>query len=120
MGGAVCLSVSGMAEVNAMITFATPLHSRFAHVVDHPLELSFDITKTIQGVKNIHIIHGEKDEIVPLSHARMLHAQASNPKKLTVQPGGDHRMSDPVHQEAFIRESVDWYTTNFVIEEPTP
>jgi len=109
MGGAVCLSVHDTAEAAATVTFAAPLHSRFPHAVDHPRKLSFDITDGIQGVSNIHIFHGEKDEIVPLSHARMLHAQASAPKKLTIQPGGDHRMSDPVHQEAFVRDSVDWF-----------
>ncbi len=109
MGGAVCLSVHNAADVTVMVTFAAPLHSRFPHTVDHPLKLSFDITNNVQGVHNIHIFHGEEDEIVPLSHARMLHAQASDPKKLTVQLGGDHRMSDTGHQNAFIRQSVKWF-----------
>ena len=113
MGGAVCLSVYSAVEVSVIVTFAAPLHSRFPHTVDHPRKLSFDITNGIQGVGNILIFHGEKDEIVPLSHARMLHAQASAPKRLTIQPGGDHRMSDPVHQELFIRDSVAWFANSF-------
>ena len=113
MGGAVCLSVHNAVKVTAMVTVAAPLHSRFPRAEDHPQKLSFDITNDIQGVKNLHAFHGEKDEVVPLSHARMLHAQASDPKKLTIQPGGNHRMSDPVHQETFIQESVDWFTNSF-------
>jgi hypothetical protein len=53
------------------------------------------------------------DLVVPLDHAKMLHERASNPKKLTIQPGGDHRMSDPVHQASFISESVDWFAGSF-------
>jgi alpha-beta hydrolase superfamily lysophospholipase len=114
MGGAVCLSVHGATGVNALVTFAAPLHNRFPHAEHHPQKLSFDITHDIQGVGNIHIFHGENDEIVPLSHANMLHAQASNPKKLTIQKGGDHRMSNPEHQEMFIRETVDWFANSLV------
>ena len=114
MGGAVCLSVHGIAGAAALVTFASPLHSRFPYAANHPQKLSFDITNTIKGVSNIHIFHGEKDEIVPLSHARVLHAQASEPKRLTVQLGGDHRMSDPGHQKAFIRDSVGWFTSSFL------
>jgi len=113
MGGTVCLSVHNTATVTVMVTVAAPLHTRFRQIGDHPPKLSFDITNDIQGVKNLHIFHGEKDEIVPLSHARVLHSQASNPKKLTIQPGGDHRMSNPLHQETFIQESVDWFADSF-------
>ena len=31
----------------------------------------------------------------------------------TIQPGGDHRMSDPAHQASFIRESVGWFAGSF-------
>ena len=123
LGGAVCLSVHDAVDAAALVTLAAPLHSRFSHAEDHHMKLSFDITRDIQGVKNIYILHGEKDEIVPLSHARMLHSHASHPKKLTIQPGGDHRMGDPIHQAAFIRESVDWFFKGFfrkfsVVSEP--
>jgi fermentation-respiration switch protein FrsA (DUF1100 family) len=113
MGGAVCLSVGNAAQASVMVTFAAPLHSRFPHAGDHPQRLSFDITKDILGVSNIHIFHGEMDLVVPLDHAKMLHERASNPKKLTIQPGGDHRMSNPVHQASFISESVDWFAGSF-------
>ena len=110
MGGAVCLSIGNAAEASVLVTFAAPLHSRFPRSGDHPTKLSFDITNTIQGVRNIHIFHGEEDDVVPLDHARLLHERASNPKKLTIQPGGDHRMSNPGHQDSFISESLDWFT----------
>ena len=114
MGGAVCLSVHEIADVSALITFAAPLHSRLPHAAERHLDVSFDIIETVQGVKSIHIFHGEQDEIVPLDHARMLYAVAAQPKKLTIQAGGDHRMSDRGHQDAFIRQCVAWYAENLL------
>lgn len=110
MGGAVCLSVCKKENIKAMVTLAAPLHSRFPQAEDHPLNSSFDITDEAGRVKNILIFHGECDEVVPLAHARSLYDRASRPKKLNIQPGGDHRMSNPRHQELFIRESVAWFT----------
>jgi len=110
MGGAVCLSIHNAVKMTAMVTFAAPLHSRLPHAGDHPQNMSFDITKEIQDVRNILIFHGEQDEVVLLSHAMTLYAHASDPKELIIQSNGDHRMSNPKHQEVFIRESVEWFT----------
>jgi uncharacterized protein len=109
MGGAVCLAVCDTEEVAAVVTFAAPLHSRFSPAGDHPLSSPFDITASMHKVKNILVIHGACDEVVPVSHARSLYEHASRPKKMIIQSGGDHRMSDPGHQSAFIRESVAWF-----------
>jgi alpha-beta hydrolase superfamily lysophospholipase len=115
MGGAVCLSIYDAVKVAAMVTVAAPLHSRFPHAGDHPQNMSFNISRAIRGVRNILIFHGEQDEIVPVSHADTLYALASRPKKLIIQPNGDHRMSDSVHQKAFIRESVDWFAKSLLV-----
>jgi len=114
MGGTVCLSVYHAENITAMVTVAAPLHSRFSHAEDHPFSLSFDITAEASRVKNILIFHGECDEVVPISHARSLYARASHPKKVTIQPCGDHRMSDPDHQNAFIRQSVKWFAKSLL------
>ena len=109
MGGTVCLSVCHAENITAMVIVASPLHSHFPQAAHHHLNVSFDITTEIKQVKNIHIFHGEHDEVVPLTHARTLYGLASQPKKLTIQLAGDHRMSNPEHQSTFIRESVDWF-----------
>ena len=109
MGGPVCISVSSSEKINALVTVAAPLHSHFKQAENNPLNASFDITAEACRVGNILIFHGESDEVVPLSHARSLHERASRPKKLVIHPGGDHRMSDPRHQNAFIRQSVEWF-----------
>ena len=42
----------------------------------------------------ILVVHGERDEIVPLRQAEEIYNQATEPKKLVVIPGGDHRFLD--------------------------
>jgi putative redox protein len=38
------------------------------------------------------IIHGDRDETVPFDHAERLYLQAGEPKKMTIIPGGGHRL----------------------------
>ena len=122
MGGTVCLSIAAEIDAAAIVTFAAPLRSR-TH--EQPLKQpdntscgkiyldahksDFDISVKIPQISNILIIHGEADETVPLSHAEEIHRLAGEPKKLVVQPCGDHRMSNAQHQHDFIREASGWF-----------
>ncbi len=85
MGGTVCLSVYPAENITAMVIVAAPLHSLFPQAENHHLKGSFDISTELKQVKNIHIFHGEYDEVVPLTHARTLYELASQPKKLTLK-----------------------------------
>jgi dipeptidyl aminopeptidase/acylaminoacyl peptidase len=70
---------------------------------------SFNIIKTLSGISNILIFHGEKDTVVPPDHAWEIFQRAGDPKKLIIQNNGDHRMSNPDHQQEFIREASLWF-----------
>ena len=122
MGGAVSLAVAGKMGLAPIVTVAAPIMSR--HIQDtgetsqapHHGGLQsdtqknfFDITNTLFGISNILIFHGEKDNVVPLDHAREIFQCAGDPKKLIVQKDGDHRMSDPSHQQEFVREASLWF-----------
>ncbi|MBW2410421.1 MAG: alpha/beta hydrolase [Deltaproteobacteria bacterium] len=122
MGGAVCLAVAGSLGLAPIVTVAAPIMSR--HITDsvetpqtphHGAarfdvhKNSFDITQTLAGVSNILILHGAKDHVVPPDHAREIFHLAGEPKKLVIQKGGDHRMSDPSHQREFVREASLWF-----------
>jgi alpha-beta hydrolase superfamily lysophospholipase len=120
-GGAVCAAVAAQIAADALVTFAAPLHSDFmrsAHPTaagprfeTHELDrrrLVFDIRPILKHVKNVLIIHGDADELVPVAHALAFHAAAGKPKELVLQAGGDHRMSDPTHQATFISRTVQW------------
>jgi putative redox protein len=50
------------------------------------------------------IVHGEQDEIVPLSHAWSLYQKAGEPKKIVIIPGGGHKLRlDERVMEAVLR-----------------
>ncbi len=70
--------------------------------------IHFDISDGLEKLSNILIVHGNNDEVVPLENAYKIHENANPPKKLIIQEGGDHPMSNPEHQEAFIIEASKW------------
>jgi alpha-beta hydrolase superfamily lysophospholipase len=121
MGGAVCLRVASELQVAAVVTFAAPVRSlplkrpgrgpdaapersRIASV----LREGFELGGALGRVRNILIVHGEADDLVPLTHAHEIFDHAGEPKRLFVQKGGDHLMSDATHQAEFIREASLW------------
>jgi dipeptidyl aminopeptidase/acylaminoacyl peptidase len=69
----------------------------------------YDARQAIQGLSNCLFLHGEADEIVPLSHAETLYHAARPPKHLEVFPGGDHRFTNPEHRQRAIRLSLEWF-----------
>jgi alpha-beta hydrolase superfamily lysophospholipase len=124
LGGAVCLSVAATIRVHALVTVAAPLDS--SSLIDSaqgvvPAGLSadlalsprfrFDLSGNLSAVRNLLIFHGEKDSVVPVSHARKLFEKADHPKKLIIQENGDHVMSLPLHQKSFMQESLLWFST---------
>ncbi|MDH3878745.1 MAG: alpha/beta hydrolase [Desulfobacterales bacterium] len=118
MGGSVCLAVAGDLAAHAVVTWAAPIRSADLfrpHV--HPAADSntpfkknpFDISKPLASLRNILIFHGDADEIVPLPHAQEIYERVSEPKKLSVFPHSDHRMSRPSDQQAFQRQATLWF-----------
>ncbi len=121
MGGTVCLAAAGEIKPTAVVTVAAPInsttlvlnHHNVADTGDFPLSfyqdnLQFDIADKVSAVNHLLIFHGDADETVPISHGRQIHALSAAPKKMIVQHGGDHQMSNPMHQKQFIQETVDW------------
>jgi esterase/lipase len=127
MGGTVCLNVAAERQVDAMVSFAAPVRGRMgdggpklSNDHDNPAiflnarKTEFDISHHLAQISNILIIHGEKDDTVPLEHAHEIHRRVGAPKKLIVQPNGDHRMSDKNHQHEFIRAATQWFKSGFI------
>ncbi|HEX9949585.1 MAG TPA: YqiA/YcfP family alpha/beta fold hydrolase, partial [Thermodesulfobacteriota bacterium] len=69
----------------------------------------YDAGQAIQGLSTCLLLHGEADEIVPLSHAETLYQSARSPKHLEVFPGGDHRFTNPHHRRKAIQMSLEWF-----------
>jgi fermentation-respiration switch protein FrsA (DUF1100 family) len=51
------------------------------------------------------LIHGEKDDLVPVEHARKLFEGAGEPKKLVIIPGAGHRLR---LEEKAVNTALDW------------
>jgi len=126
-GGTVSMTVAADIEVPRLITCAAPISSlsikkpavrEINSVSRAPLppqtDFEFNIHEKISGLSHILIFHGGNDEIVPLEHARQIYKKAKDPKKLIIQHGGDHRMSNPTHQRRFITECVSWFKNHLV------
>lgn len=124
LGGAVVLSAVKRIDPEAIVTIAAPLRFDFKAAVGairkageyqipspsfYEKDLTFDVSGEIDGIKNILAFHGELDIVIPVAHARELFEKAAFPKKLIIQTGGDHRISERKHQIEFMEETVEWF-----------
>ncbi len=122
MGGTVCLNVAGELDADTLVTFAAPIRSRIlkqglpmTETSDSPeifldaQRRHFDISDRLPNISNILIFHGEADDVVPVSHAEEMYKLVNQPKQLIKQKQGDHPMSNPDHQNVFIKEASRWF-----------
>lgn len=120
MGGAVCIRAAAAAAPCAIVTCAAPIRSRSLPGVfrsagsDGRLaalltKKEFDLASDLPEIHRLLLFHGDADDVVPLAHAYEIIQGAGHPKRLVIQKNGDHRMSDPRHQEEFVREATRWF-----------
>jgi dipeptidyl aminopeptidase/acylaminoacyl peptidase len=60
-------------------------------------------------VSNCLVIHGEKDELVPVDQAWEIFHSLGSPKEIHIIEGGDHRLTDPQHRQRAMDLSVNWF-----------
>jgi dipeptidyl aminopeptidase/acylaminoacyl peptidase len=122
MGGYISLHLAAFdASVKAVVAWATPFSFEgLREVIEKsnqtPLKETFyrdanhyTVTAPLSHIKNLLIIHGDKDELVPLDHAQKLYQFAHEPKKLTVVPEADHTFSNPHLRKQAVLHSLDWF-----------
>jgi fermentation-respiration switch protein FrsA (DUF1100 family) len=108
-------------EIRAVVIWATPLHmddlGSKKQEEDYPLppEAFFEdlprhrLLPLLPNVSNCLVIHGEKDELVPVEQALGIFNSLSPPKELHVIGGADHRLLEPAHRQRAIDLSVEWF-----------
>jgi pimeloyl-ACP methyl ester carboxylesterase len=67
---------------------------------------TLDVPKALKRFrKPVLVIHGEKDEAVPVAEAYALYAHANKPKKLVIIKGADHRFTKEIaaYHRALVR-----------------
>jgi alpha-beta hydrolase superfamily lysophospholipase len=122
MGGTVCISVADTLHINVWVTYASPVRSSsvtraLKNTSDAekitPLQgekyLNWDISNQIDHLHHILILHGDSDVVVPPANAHEIYTKSGNPKKLIIQKGGNHPMSNKKHQKDFLKEAVIWF-----------
>jgi alpha-beta hydrolase superfamily lysophospholipase len=133
MGGAVCISAAPHLPIDSLVTFAAPV--RTASITESrpnsddadsrystfdKKRLQWDISGNLENLHHILIVHGDSDPLVPVSNAYEIYDKSGRPKELIIQKNGDHRMSDPRHQEDFILRASLWFKNCFSGPEEGP
>lgn len=122
MGGFVALLAGGQrGDVHALCTWATPFDPLEVVGLAHGSEarklgpefledLSRHKLHRLSGrIRNLLVIHGGKDELIPPRHAEMIYNLALEPKAIKLIEGADHRFSDPGHRRQATNLTVSWF-----------
>jgi len=122
LGGYVSLIRASMEEkIRAVVIWATPFHlddlKSNKGTEGHPLpEEAFfeDLPKhrllpLLPRVSNCMVIHGEKDELVPVDQAWEIFHSLGSPKEIRILEGADHRLTDPAHRSHAMELSTVWF-----------
>ena len=98
-------------DIRAVVAWSTPSSLSVLSnkgMLKHQVESDLlDIVKKV--TTPILIIHGEKDELIPLYHAKCLFESANEPKLMKIIKGGDHKLKDPRHRDQAIEQSLKWF-----------
>jgi hypothetical protein len=107
-------------EVRALVIWATPFHlddlGSKKQEEDEPLpgEAFFrDLPKhyllpLLPKVSNCMVIHGEKDELVPVDQAWEIFQGLNGPKEIHIIEGADHRLTQPHHRQRAMDLTAEW------------
>jgi pimeloyl-ACP methyl ester carboxylesterase len=140
MGGTVALLFAAQEKnVAAVVTLAAPVHpERFGERLSTPEETrqwrtqgfieyhgrrlnvsllqDFEVLDVPKAARKIScpvlVIHGDRDDIVPVAEGRELFAALAGPKRLCIIEGSGHRLTDPAHLQKALAESIDWLTSH--------
>lgn len=121
LGGFLSLMKASMdKEIGAVVVWATPLHmddlgSKGQEDYPLPPQAFFEdlpkhrLLPLLPKVSNCLVIHGEKDELVPMEQALKIFEHLREPKEIHIIGGADHRLLHPDHRQRAIDLTVDWF-----------
>jgi alpha-beta hydrolase superfamily lysophospholipase len=122
LGGYVSLTKASQVEkIRAIVIWATPFHlddlKSNKGAEGHPLpdEAFFEdlpkhqLLPLLPKVSNCTVIHGEKDELVPVDQAWEIFHSLGTPKEIHILEGADHRLTDTAHRTRAMELSAAWF-----------
>ncbi len=138
MGGTVALLFAAeQKNVSALVTIAAPAHpERFTerfltpdearewrtkgYIVYHGQRLNVSLLDDMERIDvpvaarkaacPALVIHGDRDDTVPVEEGRELYAALGGEKKLCILGGANHRLTEPTELQTAIAESISWLT----------
>jgi dipeptidyl aminopeptidase/acylaminoacyl peptidase len=122
LGGYVSLIKASLDQtIRAVVIWATPFHlddlksNKGTEGHPFPAETFFEdlpkhrLLPLLSKVSNCMVIHGEKDELVPVDQAWEIFHSLSAPKEIHVIEGADHRLTEPAHRGRAMELSAEWF-----------
>lgn len=64
------------------------------------------------------VVHGDRDEVIPVSEAHLAHRTNPGMVELAIVAGGDHMLSRPEHQTTVARTVTSWFRRHAGLAEP--
>lgn len=138
MGGTVALLFTAQEKnIAALVTLAAPVHpERFTerfltpeearewrergYIIHHGRRLNVSLLEdgaklaVAEAARKIScpalVIHGDRDDTVPVEEGRELYAALGGPKKLRILEGANHRLTEPAELQTAVAEAIDWLT----------
>ncbi|MGQ9842064.1 MAG: alpha/beta hydrolase [Spirochaetota bacterium] len=138
MGGAIALyyvaTVPYIISIKSLSLIATPVHLQhivraiapqgisgtYVSVGEYTIDAqSLQQMDTIELIKLIPrvdvpvcIVHGENDDVVPVSHAHDLQKHLCVPHTLHIIPNGDHTLTSQKYVDAILKHILSWLKQN--------
>ncbi|TYT73381.1 alpha/beta hydrolase [Desulfobotulus mexicanus] len=81
--------------------------------------LNFDLTERIPAMRNVFVVHGTEDKVVPVEEGHMVYELAAEPKRFIAFEGGDHRISHPGHQKILLKRAFDFFEEKLTLKART-
>ena len=69
----------------------------------------YDLLEMVRNAPPLLIIHGGKDEIVPVEQAYKLYEHAREPKRLEIFENADHAFTEPKNLDKAIELILEWF-----------
>jgi alpha-beta hydrolase superfamily lysophospholipase len=120
LGGAAALLAADLEPPQALICWSTPIDmeelmlgmARRPQPPDLPAMArdmaQHDLEAVLARASRALFVHGEADEVVPVSQAHRAYALAGEPKELLLLPGADHRLTREADQDQAIARTLAW------------
>lgn len=122
MGGATAIAAAAQMNAPPLVTLAAPVRSapvlaaarnadelRGLPLSFYERQLSFDLSPLLGKISTVLVVHGGRDDVVPVENAEEVYRHATDPKQLLILANGDHRVTAPHHQAEFLEAAVRWY-----------